>query len=461
MANSGFDGRTKSQRVAAFIVDFDLGDAPAGLIDLAETAFLDTVGVMLAGSREPAAEIVCDVIEAEGAAPAASIVGRSARTSPQNAALANGTAAQALDYDLSFMSGQSAAAIIPGLLPLAETIDAGPEDLMSSFIVGAEVCARLVRSFPTLSSEGGWHGAGIVGTTAAAAAFAKLTRVSAQRVPAIIGIAASMASGLGENFGTMTKPLHPGLAARSAMMAVELGARGFTASATAMEGRQGFLAVFARGLYWDAAPFDDLGDTFNLLDPGYKIKPFPCGGLLHTAIEAALRLRHGAQSRLDAIARITIGVTKHAADRAIDSYPWSEDSARFSLQYLIATALIHGPPTIEAFSEEAMADEKVRAMAESVEAVVDDEFAGITGSGYSPARVTIIFEDGEKLEEVVTHASGSKEAPMSEDAIRQKFFSCATRAGGAGTASELYAYLRNFRDQENLADLWPLLAPDD
>ena len=461
MANSGLEATAKSERVAAFIVDFDLGDAPAGLIDLAETAFLDTVGVMLAGSREPAAEIVCDVIEAEGAAPAASIVGRTVRTSPQNAALANGIAAQALDYDLSFMSGQSAAAIIPGLLPLAETVDARPDDLMASFIVGAEVCARLVRSFPTLSSEGGWHGAGIVGAIAAAAAFAKLTRVPAQRIPAIIGIAASMASGLGENFGTMTKPLHPGLASRSAMMAAFLGARGFTSSATSIEGRQGFLALFARGLYWDAAPFDDLGETFNLLDPGYKIKPFPCGGLLHTAIEAALHLRHDVQSRLDAIARITIGVTKHAADRAIDSYPWSEDSARFSLQYLIATALIHGPPTIEAFSEEAMADEKVRAMAESVEAVVDDEFAGVTGSGYSPARVTIVFEDGEKLEEVVTHASGSKEAPMSEDAIRQKFFSCATRAGGAGTASELYAYLRNFRDQENLADLWPLLAPDD
>ena len=461
MANSGFDARSKSQRVAAFIVDFDLADAPGGLIDMAETAFLDTVGVMLAGSREPAAEIVCDVIEAEGAAPAASIVGRSARTSPQNAALANGIAAQALDYDLSFMSGQSAAAIIPGLLPLAETIDARPDDLMSSFIVGAEVCARLVRSFPTLSSEGGWHGAGIIGTITAAAAFAKLTKAPAQQIPAIIGIAASMASGLGENFGTMTKPLHPGLASRSAMMAVFLGARGFTASATAIEGSQGFLPVFARGLHWDSAPFDDLGDTFNLLDPGYKIKPFPCGGLLHTAIEAALHLRDDAQSRIDRIARIRVGATKHAADRAIDSYPWSEDSARFSLKYLIATALIHGPPLIEAFSEEAMADEKVRALAESVEAVVDDQFAGVTGSGYSPARVTIAFEDGEKLEEVVTHASGSKEAPMSEDAIRQKFFSCATRAVADGTASEIYSYFRNFRDRENLADLWPLLAAGD
>ena len=295
----------------------------------------------------------------------------------------------------------------------------------------------------------------------AAAAFAKLTKAPAGQIPAIIGIAASMASGLGENFGTMTKPLHPGLASRSAMMAVELGARGFTGSNTAIEGRQGFLAVLARGLHWYAAPFDDLGDTFNLLDPGYKIKPFPCGGLLHTAIEAALHLRDQALPRLDRIASITIGATKHAAERVIDAYPWSEDSSRFSLKYLIPYALIHGPPMIEAFSEEAMADQRLRAMAERVEAVVDDEFAGVTGSGYSPSRVTIVFEDGNQLEEVVTHARGSMEAPMSEDASRKKFLSCATRAAGDGTASELYATFRNFRDRRNLEDLWPLLAADD
>jgi len=461
MANSDLEAITKSERVADFINDFNLGDAPEGLIHMAETAFLDTVGVMLAGSREPAAKIVCDMVAAEGAAPAASVVGRTVRTSPQNAALANGIAAQALDFDLSFMSGQSAAAIIPGLLPLAETLDSRPEDLMASFIVGCEVCARLVRSFPTLSSEGGWHGAGIIGAIAAAAAFAKLTRVPAERIPAVIGIAASTASGLGENFGTMTKPLHPGLASRSAMMAAFLGARGFTGSATAIEGTQGFLAVFARGLHWDAAPFDDLGETFNLLDPGYKIKPFSCGGLLHTAIEAALHLRDEALPRMDRIARIEIGATKHATERVIDAYPWSEDSSRFSLKYLIPYALVHGPPMISAFREDAMADERLRAMADLVEASVDDEFAGVTGSGYSPSRVTIVFEDGDRLEDTVYHASGSKEAPMSEDAIRQKFLSCATQAVGEDTASELHAYFRNFRDQGNLKDLWPLLAAKD
>lgn len=451
----------KSERVAAFITGFDLRDAPAELIDAAETAFIDTIGVMLAGSCEPAARIVCDMIAGEGAGSAALIVGRQLRSSAQNAALANGTATQALDFDLSFMSGQSAAAIIPALLPLAETTQASAQDLIAAFIVGGEIAARVVRSFPTLSSEGGWHGAGIVGAIAAAAACAKLTQAPTGSLPAILGIAASTASGLGANFGTMTKPLHPGIAARNGMMAAHLGTRGFTASDTAIEGPQGFLALYARGLEWDPAPFDDLGGTFNLLDPGYKIKPFSCGGLLHTAIEAALHLREAAQPRLDQIDKIVIGATPHAVRRVIDQYPWSEDSSRFSLRYLIPHALIRGAPTLATFSEEALADDAVRALSECVTAGVDDEFTGGNGIGYSPSRVTIAFTNGDRLEKTVIHPSGSKASPMSDATIKAKFDDCATRAVSESTASELYGYLRNFRDHENLTDLWPLLASND
>jgi 2-methylcitrate dehydratase PrpD len=459
MAKSGLETMTKSERVAQFIVDFNLDDAPNGLIDIAETAFLDTTGVMLAGSREPAAEIVCEMIDAEGAAGRATVVGRALRTSPQNAALANGTATQALDFDLSYMIGQSAAAIIPGLLPLAETTDARPNELIAAFIVGCEVCARFARAMPTLSSEGRWHGSGVLGALSAAAAFARLTGVPVEAIPHVIGISASMASGITENFGTMTKPLHPGLAARSGMMATFLGARGFTASPTAIEGASGFMPLFARGLEWDTAPFDDLGETYCLVDPGYKIKPFSCGGLLHTAIEATLHLREEALHHIDEISRIIVGTTQHTIQRAIDRYPWSEDSSRFSFKYMIPYVIIHGAPMLSAFKEEALDDAAVRGLSERVEAEVDDEFTELSGSGYSPNRVTIVFENGEKLTHAVYHASGSKEAPMSEDALKKKFFSCATQAVSEDTASELYGYFRNFRDRESLRDLWPLLSP--
>ena len=342
-----------------------------------------------------------------------------------------------------------------------EQTDARPAELIAAFIVGCEVCARFARAMPTLSSEGRWHGSGVLGALSAAAAFARLTEVPLEAIPHVIGISASMASGITENFGTMTKPLHPGLAARSGMMAAFLGAKGFTASPTAIEGASGFMPLFGRGLHWDAAPFDDLGQAYCLLDPGYKIKPFSCGGLLHTAIEAALHLREQALPRVDEISRIIVGTTNHTIQRAIDRYPWSEDSSRFSFKYMIPYVIIHGAPMLSAFKEEALDDDAVRGLSDRVEAVVDEEFTKLSGSGYSPNRVTIVFKNGEKLEHAVYHASGSKEAPMRDAKIKEKFMSCATQAVSEDIASELYAYFRNFREREHLRDLWPLLAAQD
>lgn len=451
-------GKTESERMAEYIAGFDLIDAPEEVVGLAETAFVDTIGVMLAGSREPAARIACHMVAAQGAVPAASIVGREVRTSPANAALVNGTATQALDYDLSFMIGQSTAALIPGLLPLAETTGAGPDDLLAGFITGCELCATLARCFPTLSSEGGWHGAGVLGVVAAAAAYAKLTRQPAHLIPATIGIGASMASGISANFGTMTKPLHAGLAARNATEAMFMGAAGFTSSADALAGQHGFFSCHAQGLDWSTEPFDDLGRKSYLLDPGYKIKPFACGGLLHCSIEAALNIREDAAPPIEGISRIRIGVSRHAMNRAIDRYPWSEDSSRFGLRYLVAYALIHGAPILDAFTEDGYGDDKVRALFERSETVLDDEFASLTGSGYSPGRVTVFLDNGAPLENVVYVPTGARERPMSEAKIKEKFLSCATRVVSIETASELFDYLGNLRGHGSLENLWPMLA---
>ncbi|MEE8517440.1 MAG: MmgE/PrpD family protein [Alphaproteobacteria bacterium] len=461
MADAADRSNTISEDIAGFITGFDLDHAPDAAIGLSQVAFLDTIGVMLAGSREPAARIVCDVAAAEGAAQVATVVGSTVRTSPGNAALVNGTATQALDYDLSFMIGQSTAALIPALLPQAECNDATPRQVIASYIVGVEICARLAKCFPTLSSEGGWHGAGVLGTVAAAAALAKLTNQPARVIPAIIGISASMASGVSANFGTMTKPLHAGLAARNGALAVSLGEKGFTGSAAALEGPHGFFSSLAQGLAWDTGGFDDLGQRFYLIDPGYKIKPFACGGLLHCSIEAALKLRGQAQPQIADISRIKIGVSQHAKNRAIDRYPWSEDSSRFSLRYLVAYALIHGAPRLSAFREEAFADDQVRALSERCEIVLDDEFATLTGSGYSPGRVTISFGDAERIEHAVYVPTGTRKTPMGADQIKEKFMACATRVLSDQGAWQLYDYLRGFSTHPTLGDLWPMIAASD
>ena len=302
-----------AQAIADFIVNFDLKNTPSVVVERSRTAFIDTIGVMLAGSQHPPTDIICDMIRLEGSAPAATIVGRALRASPQLAALANGVSGHAMDYDLTYFAGQAIAALIPAILPVAETTNAPPAEILSAFIIGAEVCGRMARMAPTMFQLANWHSTGTIGTMAAAAACTRLLKAPAATIPDIMGITTSLASGVTANFGTMTKPLHAGNAARNGILAVQLGMKGFTASATALEGRNGFLDNFARGLDQSLDPFNDLGKSYDIAEYGYKLKPYPSGGLGHTAIDAALELR-GSVSLAD-IASVEVAITKYAGRR--------------------------------------------------------------------------------------------------------------------------------------------------
>ena len=145
-------------RIADFVTGFELKHAPPLAIERSRAAFVDTVGVTLAGSTEKVAEIVREMVRAEGAAPAVSVIGSSLKTSPQLAALANGVASHALDFDFTYTQGQLMAPVIPALLPLAEQTGVTPAEVLAAFIVGFEVCSRLSRANPTHNGAGSWHG---------------------------------------------------------------------------------------------------------------------------------------------------------------------------------------------------------------------------------------------------------------------------------------------------------------
>jgi 2-methylcitrate dehydratase PrpD len=309
-AKAGAETAKPTQLLTDFIAGFDLKQAPPLAIERARTAFIDTMGVTLAGSRSEPAALMLDMVELEGATPTASIVGQSLRTSPQLAALANGVASHALDFDFTYTQGQLVAPVIPALLPLAESTGATPAETLAAFIVGFEVVSRLSRANPNHNGGGSWHGTGTIGTIGAAAACARLLKLPTAALPDVLGISVSLGSGVNANYGTMTKPLHAGQAARNGLMAAQLGGRGFTANKAAIEGRGGFAATFARGLEWHAEAFGDLGQTFDLAERGIRPKRYPCGGVIHTGIDAALKLREQLGPRVADITAIKAGIAK-------------------------------------------------------------------------------------------------------------------------------------------------------
>ena len=154
---------------------------------MARTGFIDTVGVAIAGAHEEVSHIAAEMVKLEGSAPRCTVIGQSFRASPQLAALANGVAAHAMDYDHSYLRGQSVAPVIPALLAVAEVNGATPSEVIAAVIIGSEIAARIQRSSPRLQS-GGWHTTGVIGGISAAAACAKLMKLPVEQVANAIGI---------------------------------------------------------------------------------------------------------------------------------------------------------------------------------------------------------------------------------------------------------------------------------
>ena len=435
--------------LAEFIAGFDLKTVPPAVIERARTGFIDTIGVMLAGSREEVAHLALDMVKLEGATPAATIVGQSLRSSPQLAALANGVAAHAMDYDFSFLTGQSVSAVIPALLPLAETTGATPSEVVAAFIVGCEVAARLGRASPRLSNDGGWHTTGVVGSVATAAACARLLKIPADKIPDVLGIAVSLASGVAVNYGTMTKPLHSGNAARNGVWQRP----GERLHRPRRARDAGYFNTFGRGLAQSYEPFRDLGRRYDLLEIGYSLKAYPCGGRGHTAIEAALALRD--KVRLADIANIHCLVSKSSAQRINALYPDSVEAAKFSAAYVIAYSLVHGAPRIPAFTEAALKDERVKAVAKTVTAAGDPSLSDAVGD--SPAKLKITLKDGQVFEQRRDYATGSKQVPMTQAQVEEKFSDCAAQVMSKDVAAKILATLNSLPERRSFDDFWTLL----
>jgi 2-methylcitrate dehydratase PrpD len=448
-----------ARAIAAFATGFDAGSLSPLAVQRANLAFIDSLGVMLAGSRSEPAHIMTEMVREEDAAPRTTIAGRSLKSSAQLAALANGVALHALDYDVTTTAGQPTAALFPALLAIAEGHHSTPAEVFAAYIIGFEVALRLLRACPSFTSKTGWHSTGTIGTIAAAVACAKLLKAKPEAIVEAIGISSSLAAGLAVNFGTMTKPLHAGSAARNGVMAAVLATRGFTGSAVALGGANGYYVDFFRDLDWSFAPFGDLGHRYDLVEIGFKVKPYACGGLAHTAIDAALAVRSMLGGHIDQIAEVRVGVTNQAAKYVSTSYPSTIERAKFSVPYVIATSFVNGTPRLSTFTDAAVADPRVKAFAAKISAAPDPEFA--TSVDPNPARIVAVLNDGKRVESLIKNPIGSTQVPMSKEQIEAKFLDCAVPTLDLVTARHTFATWQSLSTQASFASLWPVLHRPD
>jgi 2-methylcitrate dehydratase PrpD len=421
---------TAVARLAEFTVKTTLADCPPAALAQVRRAALDTVGVMLAGADEPVARVVRQVARAEGGTPLCTVLGTSLRTSVTWAALANGAAGHAHDFDdTSFaLMGHPSVPILATVLAAGEAGLADGAAVALAYVVGFEVDAALGVALNPAHYQRGWHATSTIGTLGCAAAAARVLGLDVGQTGHALALAASLASGVKENFGSMAKPYHAGHAARNGVQAALLAREGFTASPAAIDGAQGFAAAFGGA---DPAALADavdaLGQRWHLVETGIAVKPYPSCALTHSAVDALLDLRGRHAFRAEDVSEIEVGVNAVTPGVLLHARPATALQRKFSMQFCAAAAAAEGRLDLASFEDGEVASPAVRQLMTRVRMVVDPSLPdGLERHAWS--RVRIRLGDGRVLDSPPRGASGHHDQPLTAEALAAKFRACAARA---------------------------------
>lgn len=424
-----------STAVTEFIDAASLDAFPEEVIREGKRCLLDGIGVILAGSTEASSRIARERVRSFDGEPASLLYGVDPFRAPSAlAALVNGVSGHAMDYDDTQLStspdrifGLLTHPTIPPLsagLGVAERLGASGERFLEAFLTGFEVECKIAEAIDPDHYRGGFHTSGTVGTFGAAVCAAKLLGLGPREIEMTLGIAASMASGIRVNFGTMTKPLHVGRAAQNGVAAAELAAGGFEAGDAPLDGSWGFFQVFGGG-FEEEKIVGALGDPHSIVDPGVSVKPYPCGSLSHPSLDAMLELVEEADVRPEGIERVVFRAGKNileplryeTADNALE--------AKFCLPFLLSSIAIRRSAGIREFTDEFVTSEPVQEMMRKVDLVHDRE---IEAKGFERMRSVIEVElaDGRTLVGEAGPYRGGPERPLTREELREKFTECAT-----------------------------------
>ena len=417
----------------------------------AKNAISDTIGCMLAGAPDEATLSVRRALAREIGTRGPSAAMGGGRAPVGVAALVNGTAAHALDFDDNFHGAttHASAVLVPALLAIGESIGASGAALIDAYLVGLEAQAAVGKGVNPSHYTAGWHSTSTVGCIGAAAATAWLLGLDSSGIASAMSIATSMASGLKGQFGTAVKPLHAGLAARNSVDAAMLAAAGMGGRLDILESQQGFLHLYGGpnpGGWGDLS----LGATSAIETIGLATKLYPCCGSTHRAVDMLIDLKaeHGF-SATDVVGMEVLVAIAHSRNLAFAA-PLTEAEARFSMNYCLAVALVHEGLTLADFRAEAVMREEIRALFPLTRMSTYSETHERDTPGRLPHELTVTLRDGTQLRASRLAARGSLAAPLTDAERQAKFLDCAAGALSLPTAHQLFNRLEQL---ESLASV--------
>jgi len=436
------------------ICDFGKTPVPEEAIYRSKIGVMDCVGVALAGSREPVGKVMGDYAAALADGGEATLWGSARKVVATEAALVNGTLAHALDYDdmNRSMLGHPTSVLAPALFAVCEQRRLSGRKLLEGYIVGLEVMARIGRIFGQAAYAKSWHPTAIMGALGASAGASYLMGLDRERTVHALGIAASEASGLKKNFGSMVKPLHAGSTARKGLWAAALAEKGLVADAEVLDGQFGFFEMF-NGRQAEPGAIDDDIAQLDILDAGLVFKQYPCCGGVHSLIDNAVSLRQKEALQPDEVREIECRL--HPSRIAYLDRPDARENleAKFSIQFCVATALANGRVGLRQFSEAGLAQPATRGLMPKVRVVPAAELAGFA------SEVIVRRRDGRQVSSALPEPRGSKSSPFTEEDMTRKFVDCAMEIMSAAQAEKAVAALMSLDTRDDVGDILRTLVP--
>ncbi|GGI27510.1 MULTISPECIES: MmgE/PrpD family protein [Bradyrhizobium] len=419
--------------VTAFLADWvtklRFSDIPTEAVETTKRAFADTLSVTLAGAGEAAASRARQALVDE---PGKSLViGTSLRTTARTAAFLNGVAAHVHDFDdgNATMLGHPSTGMVPALLALADERNVSGEQLITAYVAGMEVGAKIARAMTYQHNANGWHTTSTFGTFAATAASAKLLGLDAQQTRDALGIAASMACGIRQNFGTSTKPVHAGRAAENGVMAAKLALAGIDASPTAIEGHEGFMHLFGDlSVICFEDAMRDMGAPFEVMR--INVKLYPVCAMVLPALDVLVEGLRNKELDLADITSVRCGTSYQTLNIMRYDRPESHLQAKFSYSYCVAVALRKGDVTLADFTPDALKDPATRKIMESVEPYVHPDqstpelFEPLYRAGKAFTEVDVMRRDGSLFKRRKSNYIGSSSDPVSWEHLERKYRAC-------------------------------------
>jgi 2-methylcitrate dehydratase PrpD len=460
-----------TRAVVEFITRARLEDFPPEAVRLGTRCLVDGLGVMLAGSTTPAARIVRDHVQAGERAAEATVLGpQPFRTSAASAALLNGLSGHAHDFDDTQLS--TTADRIFGLLthptvpPLAaalavgERLKASGARVLEAFLTGFEVECKIAEAIHPHHYKKGFHSSGTIGTFGAMTAAAKLMGLDAGATLHALAIAASMASGIRVNFGTMTKPLHVGRASQNGVVAADLAARGFTGGSEALDGPWGFFQVFSFGDGFDPSRIVGLlGHPHTIVSPGVSIKPYPCGVLGHPSMDAMRALVTTHDVRPEQIRAIRLRAGSNILNPLRYGVAQSELEAKFSPPFMLSAIALRRRAGIREFSDEFVLSEPVQQMMSRVQTILDPE---IEAMGFEKIRSTVEVDlaEGRTLTQPAdARYRGGPDRPFTREELHEKFSECAGLVLPTDAMARVLELVESIASLADVTDLAQALTP--